>query len=180
MIYDIHGYQSNPNSTKGTLFKNKLNVKPIKYRDCPPEKIVISDCLKNIQKEIQNDKNVILIGSSLGGLLSAKIALNDDRLKKLILLNPAIIPPDVDIDKIKDMPIRILKEMKDDALFNSKIKAKVVILIGTEDEVVPLRWPLEFAIAQEAYIKFFKDDHMFSKNIDNLPDIIQKIIKQRY
>lgn len=180
MIYYIHGYQSNPNSTKGTLFKNKLNVKPIKYRDCPPEEIVISDCLKNIQKEIQNDNNVILIGSSLGGLLSARIALNNDRVKKLILLNPAIIPSNFDVNKIKDMPIRILKEMKDDTLFNSKIKAKIVILVGTEDEVVPLRWPIEFAIVQEAYIKFLHDDHMFSKNIDNLPDIVQKILKQSY
>ena len=42
MLYYIHGYQSNPNSRKGILFKEKLGVVPIKYRDCKPEDLVIN------------------------------------------------------------------------------------------------------------------------------------------
>jgi pimeloyl-ACP methyl ester carboxylesterase len=176
MIYYIHGYQSNPNSTKGTLFKKKLNARPIRYRDGPPEDIIIPNCLKKIQEEIKNDNEIILIGSSLGGLLAARIAQINNKIKRIILLNPAIIPPDVDINKIQGMPINILKEMKVDNLFNTRINTQIDIIVGTEDNVVPLKWSLEFAIAQEANLRFLHDDHMLSKNIDNLPNIILKII----
>ena len=86
MIYYIHGYLSEPNSTKGTLFKEKLNAKAIKYRDCEPEDLVVSDCVKRIEEEIKNDDFAILIGSSLGGLLAAKTALDNSNVKHIILL----------------------------------------------------------------------------------------------
>jgi len=74
-LYYIHGYMSSPDSNKGTLFKEKLGAKAIKYRDCEPEDIIISDCLKRIGIEIEKDDDVVLIGSSLGGLLAAKTAI---------------------------------------------------------------------------------------------------------
>ncbi len=179
MLYYIHGYLSSPDSTKGTLFKKTLNAKPIRYRTCEPEELVILECLKNIKKEIKNDQDVILIGSSLGGFLAAKIALNSHNVTKLILLNPAVIPKDYDITKIKDMPQKILKDMKDPKLFDTKIQADITILLGTEDTVVPNRWPIEFAKAQQATIKFYHDDHSFTKNIKKLPNIIKKVIEQK-
>ncbi|MGF3554827.1 MAG: YqiA/YcfP family alpha/beta fold hydrolase, partial [Thermoplasmatota archaeon] len=108
MLYYIHGYLSSPESTKGILFKEKLKAIPIKYHDCEPEEIKISDCLKNIKKEIEKDKKVVLIGSSFGGFLAAKTALENKNVKQIILLNPAIIPLSFDISKIKNMPKNIL------------------------------------------------------------------------
>lgn len=177
MIYYIHGYLSEPNSTKGKLFKKKLGVKPIRYRDCPPEKLIISDCIKRIILEIKNDPEPILIGSSLGGLLAAKTAQINLNVKKIILLNPAIIPLKVDITKIKDIPQTILKDMKDPQLFKTKIKSEIYILVGTLDEIVPNIWSEEFAKAQNAKIKFLEDDHSFTLNIQNLPSIIKDILK---
>ncbi len=87
MLYYIHGYMSNPKSTKGILFKEKLNAIPIKYRDCKPEEIIITDCLEKIKKELEADKDIILIGSSLGGFLVAKTALENKNVKQIILLN---------------------------------------------------------------------------------------------
>jgi len=176
MFYYVHGYMSEPNSTKGTLFKNKLNAKAIKYRDCEPEDLIISDCIERIEKEIRNDSNVLLIGSSLGGLLAAKTALDNSNVKQLILLNPAIIPPNFDITKIKDMPHRILLEMKDKRLYEEKISSKITILIGTNDEVVSNSWPISFAKAQEAMVLFLKDDHSFTNNIEKLPHIITGLL----
>ena len=175
MIYYIHGYMSSPDSTKGTLFKKILNAKPIKYRDCPPEKLVISDCLKRISEEIQNDENITLIGSSLGGFLAAKTAITNP-VKKLILLNPAIIPPDYDISQIKDMPQEILRDMQDEKLFKQKINSEIHIFIGTKDTVVSNRWPIEFAKSQEAKIQFLHDDHSFTGYINQLSDFIKNII----
>lgn len=74
-IYFIHGYESSPGGIKGSLLREKLGASPIKYRDCRPEEIIISDCLKNIYDIICDYDNVVLIGSSLGGFLAAKVAL---------------------------------------------------------------------------------------------------------
>ena len=176
MLYYIHGYMSDPNSTKGTLFKEKLNAKAIKYRDCEPEDLVISDCLKRIKKEIENDKNAVLIGSSLGGFLAAKTALENPKVKQIILLNPAIIPPSVDITKIQGMPQRILSDMQDVRLFEEKINSNISILAGTMDDVIPSDWVLKFARAQGVIVRFLDDDHSFTYNMNQLPDIIANIL----
>jgi len=179
MLYYIHGYLSSPESTKGLLLKDKLNVKPIKYRDCKPENLDIGECLNCLYDEIKNDSKVVLIGSSMGGFLAAKTALMHTNVKKLILLNPAIIPPKVDINTIQGMPKRILIDMKDNLLFECKLEAEIFILLGTDDDVIPYYWSIEFAKAQEANVKFYHDDHRFSKITNNLPDIIANIIDQK-
>jgi predicted esterase YcpF (UPF0227 family) len=178
LLYYIHGYLSEPNSTKGKILKEKLDVKPIKYRDCPPENLVIRICIDNIKKEIKNDKNIILIGSSLGGFLAAKTAL-EVPVKKLILLNPAIIPMDVDISKIQGIPHEILRDMQDERLFIQKINSEITVLVGRQDDVVPNRWSEMFAKAQDAKILFFKDNHSFTKNNEKLPDIITNILEEK-
>jgi predicted esterase YcpF (UPF0227 family) len=175
MLYYIHGYLSSPNSTKATLFKKTLNAKPIKYRDCPPEELIISDCIKRIKDEIKNNEDTILIGSSLGGFLAAKTALMYT-VKKIIILNPAIIPIGYDLKKIKDMPYEIIKDMQDESLFKEKITSEITIFIGTNDDVVPNLWPLEFAKAQEAKIHFLHDDHSLTRYLNQLPSLIKNII----
>ena len=180
MLYYIHGYESSPTGEKGTLFKKKLNAKAIRYRDCEPEEIIISNCLKRIAEEIVYDKDVVLIGSSLGGFLAIKTAFKNSNVKQIILFNPAIIPPSVDINTIKGMPMRILNEIKDYRLFKDKLFIKIMIFIGTEDKIIHSNWILEFAKAQEATVKFFQDDHRFSHYIDRLPEIITKVLDKKH
>ena len=177
--YYIHGYLSTPNSRKAILFKERLGVIPIKYRECEPEKLVISDCLEKIISEIKNNEEIILIGSSFGGFLSLLVAKKLNKVKKLILLNPSIIPPQIDIKKIKNMPQRILKDMKDIRLFNKKLNSEIFIILGSEDTIVPNSWSIEFAKSQEANILFLKDDHSFSKNLDKLPLIIDNYLDKK-
>ena len=180
MLYYIHGYESSPDGAKGTIFKERLNAKAIKYRDCKPEDIVISNCLRRIAEEIKHDQNAVLIGSSLGGLLAAKTALENSNVKQIILLNPAVIPPSIDISTIKDMPMSILTDMKDNMLFNKKLGAEIFIFAGTEDEIVPSNWVLEFARAQEATVRFLHDDHRFAHNIDRFPDLITELLDKKH
>lgn len=176
MLYYIHGYMSDPNSTKGALFNKTLNAKAIKYRDCEPEDLKIYDCLSRIKSEIKNDENAILIGSSLGGLLAAKTALDNSNVKQIILLNPAIIPQYVDISTIQDMPQEILFDMQDNRLFEEKISSKINIFAGTMDDVVPNRWVKDFAKAQNVEINYLKDDHSFNRNLQKLPNLISNIL----
>lgn len=174
MLYYIHGYQSSPKSNKGVIFKEKLGAEAIKYRDCEPEDLVISDCLKRISDVIKNDSNAVLIGSSLGGFLAVETALTHSNVKKLILLNPAIIPPSTDLDKHEGMPRRILEDMKDKRLFENRLKADITIFRGTEDVAVPDDWITEFAKVQKAKIILLKDDHRFSKYSASIPKIIEE------
>lgn len=179
MLYYIHGYRSSPDGDKGRLFGNALNAKAIKYRDCEPDELVISDCLERIANEIKDDKDVILIGSSLGGFLAASTAIDHSNVKKLILLNPTVIPPSANVSNdLPDVPTRIIDEMRDERLFENKIDAEITILMGTEDDVIPLEWILKFAKAQEATIRLLKDDHRFTYNLRRLPDIISEILKE--
>jgi predicted esterase YcpF (UPF0227 family) len=174
MLYYIHGYQSSPDSTKGIIFKEKLNAIAIKYRDCEPEDLIISDCLRRISDVIKNDKDVVLIGSSLGGFLAVSTAINHPNVKKLILLNPTIIPPQTNLNNIQGIPRKILEDMIDERLFKNKIDAEMTILRGTDDDVVPDSWILEFAMAQEVTIMFLHDDHRFSRNSIKIPDILSQ------
>jgi predicted esterase YcpF (UPF0227 family) len=180
MKYYVHGYLSEPKSRKGIILKEKLDVLPLKYRDCKPEELVISECISRILDQIKDDNESILIGSSLGGFLAAKTALKKPDIKYLILLNPAIIPKYVDIAKIEDMPQKILQDMQDENLFKEKIQSKIFILAGTMDDTVPNDWIIEFAKAQEATIKFLHDDHSLTKNIEKLPNMIKNILGEKH
>jgi predicted esterase YcpF (UPF0227 family) len=175
MFYYIHGYESSPKSKKGIIFREKLGAKPIKYRDCEPEDLIVKECLKRISDAIKEDREAILIGSSFGGYLAAKTALNHKNVKKLILLNPAIIPPSTKLEEVEGIPRRILKDMVDRDIFQKKIDAEIIILRGTKDEIIPEEWVLEFARAQEAMVMFLDDDHRFSHNLNRLPLIVSAI-----
>jgi pimeloyl-ACP methyl ester carboxylesterase len=178
MLYYIHGYESSPNGEKAIIFKETLGAIPIAYRDGTPENLVISRCLYRISKVLKNDDHVVLIGSSLGGLLAASTALTNLTVKQLILLNPAIIPPEIDLYTLEGIPLRILEEMRDPRLFEQKIPATITILRGTQDNIVPDEWILSFAISQKATIQLFNDDHRFSKNLQKLPIIISKLLQK--
>ncbi len=179
MLYYVHGYQSTPNSAKGMLFREKLNARSIDYHQGKPENLEIDVCVRNILNAIRGDNDPILIGSSLGGLLAAKVALEHSAVKMLILLNPAIIPPQADTSRIKGMPERILSEMRDDQLFDKKMSAQTTILMATKDEVIPRNWILDFAMAQQATVRFLNDDHAFTSNLTRLPDLINEILNPR-
>lgn len=177
MLYYIHGYQSSSTGEKAILFKKTLGAIPIVYHTGSPENLVISQCLNRISHVLENDDHVILIGSSFGGFLAASIALTHSTVVQLVLLNPAIIPPETDLFMIKGMPLRILKEMKDVRLFKEKISANIIILRGKQDDIVPDEWILQFTKAQQANIRVYDDDHRFSKNLQKLPMIISEILK---
>ena len=178
MRYYIHGYESSPTSAKAVLFQETLHAQPITYRKGNPEDLVIADCLKRISQVIINDPQVAFIGSSLGGFLATSLALDHTNITHLVLLNPAILPPDIDVTTIKGIPRRILEDMINPRFFQHKILAKIIIIRGTQDEVVPDSWILGFAKAQAATLHLLNDDHRFSKNLQKLPEIIAEFLQQ--
>ena len=124
----------------------------------------------------------IALGLARYGADIAIISRNLGELKKVAeeirLMGRKALPFTCDISKIKDMPQRILAGMKDLRLFEEKINSEITILAGDKDELVPKDWILNFAKAQNVDVKFYNDDHTFTKNMQLLPDIIANIIKK--
>jgi predicted esterase YcpF (UPF0227 family) len=176
MLYYLHGYLSNPNSAKGTLLRKQLNAIPIEYHRGAPESLNVDEALRHITQAIHNDAEPVLIGSSFGGFLAVEAALLCGAVKTIILLNPAIIPPRANRGTLAGIPNKILERMEDRRLFETKMNARIVILMATRDEVIPPEWVLSFAKAQQATVKFLDDDHAFSGKLSSLPSIIEEVL----
>ena len=61
-------------------------------------------------------------------------------------------------------------------LFEEKIPADITILRGTQDDIIPDDWICAFAQAQHATIQLLNDDHQFTKNLQQLPQLITEIL----
>lgn len=174
-LYFIHGWLSSPTGEKAQLFKEHLNAEPLSYRDCDPQDINVDECINTLQQTLEGKTDITLIGSSLGGLLSAHLALHNKNITKLILLNPAIIPPDMDLKTLPTgIPLSILQGMQKPALYSENINAAIYIINGNHDEVVPPEWAVRFARKQQATIHFLDDDHRLSKHMPMLCNLIKK------
>ena len=112
----IHGLESSSQGTKGIFFRER-------YPD-----MIIEDYKGSLEErmekmnEILSDKtDLILVGSSFGGLMAAMYACdNEDKVKKLILLAPAL-----DLEEFKPY-------------LEKRINIPVIIYHGRNDDVVPV------------------------------------------
>ncbi len=112
----IHGLESSSQGTKGAFFRGKY-----------PDMIIedfrgsLEERMKKLNKILLDKRDLILIGSSFGGLMAAIFACNnEDKVKKLILLAPALN----------------LKEFE--SYLERRINIPVVIYHGKNDNVVPV------------------------------------------
>jgi pimeloyl-ACP methyl ester carboxylesterase len=111
----IHGLESSGQGAKGVFFKER-------YPDMIIEDFVgtFDQRMKKLNKLLSNKTNLILVGSSYGGLMATVYACNcEEKMKKLILLAPAL-----NIDEFKPY-------------LNKKLHLPVMIYHGRNDDVVP-------------------------------------------
>lgn len=111
----IHGLESSSQGTKGVFFRER-------YPDMIIEDFVgtFDQRMKKLDKLLSDKANLILVGSSYGGLMATVYACNyEEKIKKLILLAPAL-----DIDEFKPY-------------LNKKLHLPVIIYHGRNDDVVP-------------------------------------------
>ena len=138
----IHGLESSGNGTKGVFFRER-------YPDMIIEDFFGSfpQRMEKLEGLLENENNLILVGSSYGGLMAAVYAcLHEDRVAKLVLLAPAInlAPFEFHCNTILHMPVAIVH--------------------GLQDDVVPL--PDVRAIAERSFVNLdfrtVDDDHPLS------------------
>lgn len=111
----IHGLESSNQGTKGIFFRER-------YPDMMIEDFVgvFNQRMEKLYKLLSDKANLILVGSSYGGLMATVYAYNnEEKIKNLILLAPAL-----NIDEFKPY-------------LNRKLRLPVVIYHGRNDDVVP-------------------------------------------
>jgi len=110
----IHGLESTSQGTKGQFFRRHF-----------PQMIVedyfgeFHERMQKLAGLIDGKDNLILIGSSYGGLMAAQYALqNENRMRKMILLAPALMLPEFTPDEERriNIPVTIYHGAEDDVV----------------------------------------------------------------
>jgi predicted esterase len=112
----IHGLESSSQGTKGSFFRER-------YPDMIVEDFFgsFSQRMEKLEALLAGRRDLILVGSSYGGLMAAVYAcLHEERVKKLILLAPAL-----NLEPYKPY-------------LNKKLHMPVVIYHGLQDDVIPI------------------------------------------
>ena len=144
----IHGLESTSHGTKGVFFRER-------YPDMIIEDYVgaFAERMGKLEGLLAGKDDLILVGSSFGGLMAAVYAcLREERIKKLILLAPALhLEP--------YQPYR-----------KKKLYMPIVIFHGRQDKVVPMAKVR--AIAEQLFMnhKFnvVEDDHFLHSTFATL------------
>jgi pimeloyl-ACP methyl ester carboxylesterase len=144
----IHGLESTSQGTKGEFFREH-------YPDMILEDFFgsFAQRMAKLEELLAGKPSLILVGSSYGGLMAAVYAcLHEERVKKLILLAPALhLEP--------YQPYR-----------NKKLQMPITVFHGRQDEVVPLTEIR--AIAEQLFVdgqfNAVEDDHSLHKTFASL------------
>ncbi len=117
----IHGLESSSRGTKGVFFREK-------YPDMIIEDYFgsFSQRMEKLEGLLAKEDHLILVGSSYGGLMAAVYAcLQEERVKKLILLAPALHSEQYQpwLKKKLTMPITIFHGRQDDVVPLEKVRA---------------------------------------------------------
>ncbi len=112
----IHGLESTGHGTKGVFFRQRYPDMIIENFEGP-----FSQRMEKLNELLAGKDNLILVGSSYGGLMAAVYACqNEGRVKKLVLLAPAL-----HLDSYEPF-------------LGKTLQIPIVIFHGLQDDVVPL------------------------------------------
>jgi len=140
----IHGLESTAQGTKGLYFRQFF-----------PQMIIedytgdFDTRMSKLNSLLAGSADLILVGSSYGGLMAAQYAIeNEDTVKKIILLAPALNLP----------------EFKPPG--HTKLQMPVIIYHGTSDDVVDPYTVKIIALRYFSHLEhnFVDDDHSLHKS----------------
>ncbi len=139
----IHGLESSSKGTKALFFKERYPEMIV-----PDFKGELDERMAQLTTILGNKKDLLLIGSSFGGLMGALFALkHPERVRKLVLLAPALCFREYKLpdSETMDMP--------------------VIIYHGNRDDVVPLEPVREIAhkVFSNLIFHVVDDDHLLHK-----------------
>ncbi len=120
----IHGLESSGGGTKGSFFSRR-------YKGMLTEdfKGSLEERMFKLEKLLAEKKDLILVGSSYGGLMAAMYACDHhDKVKKLILLAPALDLPDFDrcLAQSVEIPTELFHGRGDDVVDPAPVREKAL------------------------------------------------------
>ena len=117
----VHGLESSRQGAKGVFFRERYPDMIIGDFSGPLE-----ERMEKLNRLLAGRTDLILVGSSFGGLMAAIYACeNEDRVRRVILLAPALHVPDFGRfkgGKVK-LPVSIFHGIKDDVVPPAAVKA---------------------------------------------------------
>lgn len=145
----IHGLESSSQGVKGQYFRERYPDMLIEDYEGPFEAR-----MEKLNRLLTGKDHLILVGSSYGGLMAAVYACeNPERVRKLILLAPALILPQFG-------PCQQLR-----------LTLPVVLYHGKQDNIVPPEATRK--IAEEVFTNLFyyavTDDHSLHGHFGKMP-----------
>ncbi|NLN60027.1 MAG: alpha/beta fold hydrolase [Deltaproteobacteria bacterium] len=145
----IHGLESSGLGTKGQFFRKHYPDMLIEDYEGPFEAR-----MEKLDRLLAGKEDLILVGSSYGGLMAAVYTCgNEERVKKLILLAPALTLPQFDSCK------------------RARLTLPVVVYHGKQDAIVPPEATRK--IAEEVFTNLFyhavTDDHSLHEHFEKMP-----------
>jgi pimeloyl-ACP methyl ester carboxylesterase len=147
-IIFIHGQESSSQGTKGLFFREHFPGIII-----PDFAGAVASRMVKLNEILSGKRQISMIGSSLGGLMAALYTFhNQDRIKKLILLAPALNLPEF---------APYLKET---------LSLPVYVFHGRDDELIPAERVQEIAKTVFANLTFtlLDDDHRLSRKFTSI------------
>ncbi|OPY11044.1 MAG: Alpha/beta hydrolase family protein [Syntrophaceae bacterium PtaB.Bin038] len=117
----IHGLESSSRGTKGLFFRERYPDMIIEDFGGPLE-----ERMKKLNGLLERKKDLVLVGSSFGGLMAAIYACeNESRIRKVILLAPALHVPDFSryLDRRVKIPALLVHGKNDDVVPPAVVKA---------------------------------------------------------
>jgi pimeloyl-ACP methyl ester carboxylesterase len=153
--YFLHGLDSSGSGTKGRFFARNFP-----HVVCPDFAGPLSDRLCQLERLCENEQQLILIGSSFGGLMAACFAAQQhQKVIRLILLAPALNFADY------QPPAQ-------------KLSIPVLLVVGRHDTVTPpdLVVPLAEATFASLETRIEEDDHLLHNTFHRLdwPKLISR------
>lgn len=146
----IHGLDSSNQGTKARFFKDKYPLMIIPNFDGPVQKR-----LEKLEEVLSGQSSIVLVGSSLGGLMATMFAMDHPhRVERIILLAPAL--PMLDA----------LPEKRE-----KTISIPTWLYHGTKDTLLPLDTviPIARKIFAGLHLHVVEDDHMLHKTFRDTP-----------
>ncbi len=139
----IHGLLGHSQGTKATFLRER-------YPDMIIEDFrgTLEERMDKLNSVLAGKESIVMVGSSLGGLMAAMFALdNQERVKRLILLAPALATEEfvLNLERRTDTPVTIYH--------------------GKDDDVVPLAPVQDIAhrVFNNLTFNTVDDDHVLSK-----------------
>ncbi len=143
----LHGLDSSSRGTKGNFFRENFS-----FFALPDFEGDLKERLARLETLCQGKEDLILVGSSFGGLMAACFAIaHESQVNKLILLAPALNFPGYRIPE-------------------KKIGIPVYLLIGSRDTVTPKETVLPLAEKSFANLEvnLVNEDHLLHQSFASL------------